>query len=105
MDAALEETDDLVNLRAYMPNTISPTWNDRARTSELLWDVFRFDGVLEWDEWPEPSTQSSIPAQYYLAYYLQGMSEEHLGDVEAAEQAYRRADHFGLLAGLGGTGN
>ena len=105
VDAALEETDDLVNLRAYMPNTISPTWNDRARTSELLWDVFRFDGVLEWDEWPEPSTQSSIPAQYYLAYYLHGMTEEHLGDVEAAEEAYGRADHFGLLAGLGVPGN
>jgi len=61
--------------------------------------------VLEWEEWPEPSTQSSIPAQYYLAYYLQGMTEEHLGDVEAAEQAYQRADRFGFLAGLGAPAN
>ena len=101
VDAPLEATEDLVSLREYMPNTVSPTWNDRARTSQLLWDVFRFEGVLEWDEWPEPSTQSSIPAQYYLAYYLQGMTEEHLGNVEAAEEAYGRADHFGFLAGLG----
>ena len=105
VDAPLEAAGDLVDLREYMPNTTSPTWNDRARTEELLWDVFEVEGMLDWEEWPEPSTESSIPAQYYLAYYLQGMTEEHLGDVDAAEQAYLRADHFGRLAGLGVPGN
>ena len=105
VDAPLEPSEDLVDLREYMPNTVSPTWNDRARTEELLWNVFEVEGVLDWEEWPEPSTASSIPAQYYLAYYLQGMTEEHLGDGEAAEQAYQRADHFGRLAGLGGPRN
>ncbi len=105
VDAPLEASEELVDLREYMPNTVSPTWNDRARTEELLWNVFEVEGVLDWEEWPEPSTASSIPAQYYLAYYLQGMTEEHLGDVEAAEQAYQRADHFGRLAGLGGPRN
>ncbi len=105
VDAPLEATDDLVDLREYMPGTISPTWNDRARTAELLWEVFEVEDVLGWEEWPEPSTQSSIPAQYYLAYYLQGMTEEHLGDVEAAERAYQRADRFGFLAGLGAPAN
>ena len=102
---ALEASEDLVDLREYMPNTGSPTWNDRARTEELLWNVFEVEGVLDWEEWPEPSTESSIPAQYYLAYYLQGMTEEHLGDMEAAERAYQRADHFGMLAGLGVPGS
>ena len=105
VDAPLEPSEDLVDLREYMPNTVSPTWNDRARTEDLLWNVFRVEGVLDWEEWPEPSTASSIPAQYYLAYLLQGMTEEHLGDGEAAEQAYQRADHFGRLAGLGGPRN
>ena len=105
VDAPLEATDDLVDLREYMPNTMSPTWNDRARTAELLWEVFEVEDVLGWEEWPEPSTQSSIPAQYYLAYYLQAWSEEHVGDVEAAERAYQRADRFGFLAGLGAPAN
>ena len=105
VDAPLEAAGDLVSLREYMPNTTSPTWNDRARTEDLLWDVFEVEGMLDWEEWPEPSTESSIPAQYYLAYYLQGMTEEHLGDVDAAEQSYQRADHFGRLAGLGVPGN
>ncbi|WP_419950450.1 DUF2723 domain-containing protein [Candidatus Palauibacter sp.] len=105
VDAPLEAAGDLVSLREYMPNTTSPTWNDRARTEDLLWDVFEVESMLDWEEWPEPSTESSIPAQYYLAYYLQGMTEEHLGDVDAAEQSYQRADHFGRLAGLGVPGN
>ena len=100
VNAPLEAAGDLVNLNEYMPNTTSPTWNDRARTEALLWDVFEVESMLDWEEWPEPSTESSIPAQYYLAYYLQGMTEEHLGNVEVAEQAYNRADHFGRLAGL-----
>lgn len=100
VNAPLEASGDLVNLNEYMPNTTSPTWNDRARTEELLWDVFEVESMLDWEEWPEPSTESSIPAQYYLAYYLQGMTEEHLGNVEVAERAYNRADHFGRLAGL-----
>ncbi|WP_419163741.1 DUF2723 domain-containing protein [Candidatus Palauibacter sp.] len=100
VNGPLEASEDLVDLREYMPNTALPTWNDRVRTRELLWDVFLVEDLLDWEEWPEPSTESSIPAQYYLGYYLHGMTEEHLGDVEAAEQAYQRADHFGLLAGL-----
>ncbi|MDE2942978.1 MAG: DUF2723 domain-containing protein [Gemmatimonadota bacterium] len=100
VNAPLEATEEVVNLRQYMPNTALPTWHDRTRTKELLWDVFQVEGVLDWEEWPEPSTESSIPAQYYLAYYFQGISEEHFGDVEAAEQAYLRADHFGRLARL-----
>ena len=105
VDAPLEVTEDVADLSAYLPNTYAPTWHDRTRTEELLWNVFELEGVLDWEEWPEPSTQSSIPAQYYMAYYLHGLTEESLGNMEAAERAFQRSDHFGLLAGLGTVAN
>lgn len=37
---------------------------------------------------------------YYTAYVSQGVSEELNGNLEAAEWAYRRANHFARLTGL-----
>ncbi len=106
VDAALEESDDLVNLAEQLPGGRSPTWTDRTRTRALLWDVFLVDYLLGWDEWPEPSTESSIPAQYYLAYLLQGVAESRLEDnLEAAERSFLRSDHFARLAKMGEFGN
>ncbi|MFO7587434.1 MAG: hypothetical protein R6X22_05105 [Gemmatimonadota bacterium] len=33
----------------------------------MLWDVFQLDCLLDDALWLEPSTRSSIPAQYYFA--------------------------------------
>ena len=100
VNAPLEETGDLVDLREILAAGASPSWNDGARTAELLRDVFEVEDVLEWEEWPEPSTQSSIPAQYYLAHLIQGVTEERNGNTEAAEEAYARAERFAQMAGF-----
>ncbi|MCG8467686.1 MAG: DUF2723 domain-containing protein [Gemmatimonadetes bacterium] len=100
VNGPMEETVDTVDLAADMPPTRSPTWVDRTRTKELLWDVFQVDYLRDWDEWPEPSTESSIPAQYYVAYFMLGLSEQRFENVEEASRAFEWADHFGSLARL-----
>ena len=101
VDSLIEETVDTVNLADQMPNTLSPTWIDRTRSRELLWNVFQIDYLLDWKEWREPSTESSIPAQYYLAYFLQGMSESQLADTVAAQRSFEMSDHFAMLSRIG----
>ncbi|WP_419162799.1 DUF2723 domain-containing protein [Candidatus Palauibacter sp.] len=99
MDRPLEPSDTLVNVGEHFPNSFWPPWNERERSRELIDDVFLVDALLEWEEWPEPSTRSSIPTAYYLAYAFQGVAEELRGNLEAAERAYLRASHFARLAG------
>ena len=101
VDDLLEETVDTVNLADQMPNTLSPTWVNSTRSRELLWNVFQIDYLLDWKEWREPSTESSIPAQYYLAYFLQGMSESQLADTVAAQRSFEMSDHFAVLSRIG----
>jgi len=102
VDGPLEETVDTVNLEEQMPGSLSPTWVDRTRTRDLLWNVFQVDYLMGWDEWPEPSTEASIPAQYYVAYFLLGLSEQLLGNTEEAARDFAYADHFGQLSKLPG---
>ena len=101
VDDLLEETVDTVTLADQMPNTLSPTWVNSTRSRELLWNVFQIDYLLDWKEWREPSTESSIPAQYYLAYFLQGMSESQLADTVAAQRSFEMSDHFAVLSRIG----
>ncbi|MCY3700885.1 MAG: DUF2723 domain-containing protein [Gemmatimonadetes bacterium] len=98
VDGPLEESGPLVDLSEYLGGSAFPAWHDRARTGALLEDVFLVDDVLAWDEWPDPSTRSNIPGVYYMAHLFQGMAEELRGDPDAAEWAYRRANHFQRLA-------
>ena len=98
----VESPPDRLDLDAVMPvNTGTPTWVDIDRTRELLWDVFEVDYLETWDEWPEPSTQSSIPTQYYVAYLTLGLGEQVLGDTIAALRAYDRAERMLDLSDLG----
>ncbi|WP_423926692.1 hypothetical protein [Candidatus Palauibacter sp.] len=101
VDGPLEVSGNLVDLREQFPDSVMPTWNDPRGTRELLEDVFLVDDLLELEEWPEPSTRSSIPLQYYLAHAVQGLTEEVQGTAEAAQEAYRRANHFARLLGGG----
>jgi hypothetical protein len=98
----IEETVDRLDLQGVMPvNTGTPTWVDRERTNELLWDVFRVDYLETWDEWPEPSTRSSIPTQYYVAYLTLGLADQVSLDTVAALRAYDRAEKMLDLSDLG----
>ena len=100
VDEPLMEDEHLVNLEEHL-SFQSPAWVDRSRTRALLEEVFEVDYLLGWDEWPEPSTRSSIPTQYYLVYLLQGLAEARIEDrMAAAEEAFRRADHFAWLSRL-----
>ncbi len=99
----IEETDDRVNLADEMQGSGGPPWIDVERTSELLWGVFRVDYLEDWEEWPEPSTEASIPTQYYVAYLMLGLAEQSLGDVPDAERAYARAEQMLELSDLGGS--
>ena len=99
VDAPLEASETLVDLSEHVGPSWVPAWNDRARTGALLEDVYLVDDVLEMAEWPEPSSRASIPAVYSMAHAFQGISEELRGNGEAAEWAYRRANHFARLAG------
>ena len=101
VDAPLEASDTLVDLTGHVTAPWVPTWNDRARTGALLEDVYLVDDILEMEEWPEPSSRSSVPSAYSMAHAVQGVSEELHGNVEAAARAYRRANHFGRLANGG----
>ncbi len=99
VDAPLEASESLVDLSEHIPASWVPAWNDRERTGALLEDVYLVDDLLEMEAWPEPSSRSSIPTAYYAAHAFQGVSEELHGDPEAAQWAYRRANHFARLAG------
>ncbi|MDH3734523.1 MAG: DUF2723 domain-containing protein [Gemmatimonadota bacterium] len=102
VEGPIEETEDRRNLEGIMPtSTGTPDWVDRARTNELLWDVFLVDYLETWDEWPEPSTQSSIPTQYYVAYLTLGLADQVLGDTAAAARAYSRAERMLDLSDIG----
>ncbi|MDE0474276.1 MAG: DUF2723 domain-containing protein [Gammaproteobacteria bacterium] len=98
VDAPLEVSETLVDLTGHVAAPWVPSWNDRARTGALLEDVYLVDDLLEMEEWPEPSSRSSVPSAYSMAHAFQGVSEELHGNVEAAARAYRRANHFGRLA-------
>ena len=99
VDGPLEESETLVSVGEYFQGSGMPAWNDPVRTAELLEDVLLVDDILAWSEWPDPSTRSSIPTAYYAAHVSQGISEELHGNLEAAEWAYRRANHFAQLGG------
>ncbi|MEE8572707.1 MAG: DUF2723 domain-containing protein, partial [Gemmatimonadota bacterium] len=91
----IEPTDDLVQLD---PQFIIQ-WIDDPRTYRLLWEVFRLDYLLEWDLWPEPSTRSSIPAQYYIAHVALAAALDQLDRPEDAEAAALRGEQLLLLRG------
>ncbi|MCK5482712.1 MAG: hypothetical protein KAJ13_03385, partial [Gemmatimonadetes bacterium] len=91
----IEPTDDIVQLD---PQFIIQ-WIDVARTYRLLWEVFRLDYLLEWDLWPEPSTRSSIPAQYYIAHVALAAALDQLDRPEEAEAAASRGEQLLLLRG------
>ncbi len=86
----IESTTDTVPLR----EEFDVTWIDRARTQELLWNVYQVDYLLGWDLWPEPSTRSSIPTQYYLSYMALGEADRLRGDMTGAETNYERAERL-----------
>jgi len=99
--APIEETDDRVDLSEEMPGTQAPPWIDVERTRTLLWDVFRVAYLEDWEEWPEPSTEASIPTQYYVAYLTLGLAEQVLGNIAEAERAYAWAEQMLELSDLG----
>ena len=101
VNGPLVETADVDDLSRHFGEAAgSLTWIDRTRTRDLLWDVFEVEDVLEWDEWPEPSTKSTIPGMYYVAYQMLGLAEESGGDGSTALRSYERATRFARLAGL-----
>jgi hypothetical protein len=86
VDGIMESTMEQVQLPPQFP----VRWIDRARTSELLWDEFQLDYLLDWDTWPEPSTRASIPTQYYVAFISLGEAEMARQDTIAGERAYAK---------------
>ena len=97
MDTMMESTADTVQ----MPRDFSVQWLDRDRTRTLLWDVFQIEYLLDWDYWPEPSTRSSIPTQYYLAYMALGEAQRLRDNPDLAERNYRRAQQLLGLTEIG----
>ena len=97
MDTMMESTADTVE----MPREFSVRWLDRDRTRTLLWDVFQIDYLLDWDYWPEPSTRSSIPTQYYLAHMALGEAQRLRDSPDLAERNYRRARRLLQLTEIG----
>ena len=97
----LEETADRRDLEGILPTGGgTPSWVDRERTRALMWDVFRVDYLRTWSEWPEPSTQSSIPTQYYIAYLSLGLADQVMGDTAAARRSYDWAESMLRLSDL-----
>jgi hypothetical protein len=92
----LESTADTV----YLGNDLDVGWIDRPRTRELLWNVFQLEYLFGWDEWPEPSTRASIPAQYYMAFLSLGLAEQLREQPDEAERNFARAERFLNLSGL-----
>ena len=91
VDGPIEATDEIVEL-AGLP--VDVPWIDRSRSQTLLWDVFQLDYLLDDAVWLEPSTRSSIPAQYYLAYATLAAAHELRGEMELADVAQERAERF-----------
>jgi len=100
VDAPMLVTEDRVNLMEEMPGFGSPPWIDRERTDRLLWEVFRVDYLEDWEEWPEPSTESSIPTQYWVAYTMLGLAHQKQGDAAGAQRAYARAEKMLRLSDI-----
>ncbi len=96
VNGILEPTTDTVQVSRQF----GVRWQDVTRSRQLLWDVFNVDYLLTWDLWPEPSTRSSIPTQYYLAYLAQGDADRLLDNPERSSQNIERADKFRRLAGF-----
>jgi hypothetical protein len=91
VNGPIESTDDIVELDLGAP--IVP-WIDRERTQRLLWDVFQVDYLLDDDLWLEPSTRSSIPAQYYFAYFTLGAAQQQRGEEALGDASIDRALKF-----------
>jgi hypothetical protein len=98
VDGMLESTADTVRLSDQFP----VRWLDLDRTRHLLWDVFQVEYLLSWDLWPEPSTRSSIPAQYYLSYFSLAEGLRLRDQPDLAERSYERARQFLDLGNIGG---
>jgi hypothetical protein len=96
IDGILEPTTDTVQISRQF----GVRWQDVTRSRQLLWDVFNLDYLLKWDVWPEPSTASSIPTQYYLAYLAQAEAERLLDNPDRADEDINRADGFRKLSGM-----
>lgn len=96
VNGVLEPTTDTVQIS----REFGVRWQDVKRSRQLLWDVFNVDYLLGWSLWPEPSTRSSIPTQYYLSYLAQGEADRLLDMPDRAEQNLRRADQFRQLSGI-----
>jgi len=97
VDGLLEPTEDTVQIGRQF----EVRWVDVDRSRKLMWDAFNVDYLLDWDFWPEPSTQTSIPTQYYLAYFTLGEADRVLDLPDRAQRNYARAERFRQLAGLG----
>jgi hypothetical protein len=97
IDGPLESTTDRVQLEASVGFDVQ--WVDKDRTHKLLWDVFQLEYLLDWRLWPEPSTRSSIPAQYYIAHIALGEAYRLREEPGEAERAYRRGEQLFSLAG------
>jgi len=91
VNGPIEATDEVVEL-VGLP--IDVPWIDRTRSDTLLWDVFQLDYLLDDDLWLEPSTRSSIPAQYYFAYATLAAAHELRGEEEPAQASQSRAEQF-----------
>ncbi len=94
VNGPLESTADTV----FVGDALDIPWVDRVRSEALLWDVFQVAYLLDWDVWPEPSTRSSIPSQYYLAYAAVGLANEMRDMPAEAERAFRRGERLLMLA-------
>ena len=95
VDGPIEGTDEIVSLAE---EGLPVPWIDRARSHELLWNVFQVDYLLQEEFWFEPSTRASIPAQYYYAYATLSFAHEMRGEEELAEASMTRAERFFTLA-------
>ena len=98
VDGPIEATDEIVQLEGL---PVDVQWIDRARTQTLLWDVFQLDYLLEEELWLEPSTRSSIPAQYYFTYATLAAAHELRGEQELADASQARGERFFDLAQRG----
>ncbi|MGD8495186.1 MAG: DUF2723 domain-containing protein [Gemmatimonadales bacterium] len=95
IEQPLESTDDVVDISDV---GAPEPWIDRERTQKLLWNVFQLDYLLEQDMWLEPSTRSSIPAQYYFAYATLAAAQDQRGETDLAEANSERAERFFRMA-------
>jgi hypothetical protein len=95
IEQPLESTDDVVDLSGM---GIPEPWIDRERTQKLLWNVFQLDYLLQQDMWLEPSTRSSIPAQYYFAYATLAAAQAQREEEDLAAANDERAQRFFQMA-------